>query len=609
MVKKVIKLFAIVIVSVFVLLCSATNVEAADKIKVFLIEINPKLQTVPGKPKVSEFFQQDLNAAKNELIKDLEYSSHGNISIQVVSNQYLNEFPTYRGKVKLKNGSMAHRFDEATYLKYAGYSGGSKGNWYNLLTNNIFNATEAYSFDYDYIFKKYDLINKSNQNVFDQVWLLTIDPVFTYETIMVGRKPFWINAPGYQADCPNFQVINISISRRDANLHALGHGVEGTLNAVFSDDYQEWTGYNNKGTYRYYYPSYDSYKQNSVTINPKKYADLNYWEKFTLGTYSNTMNYGSVGNVHFPFNGKEGYDYTNTSKVYTNWKEWLNYPNITGKFVLDNNDSWKKNAGNNSLGSSENKDPDRLFMRFWFYLMPHIEGYTEDGYSNNWWQYFRTLDFVTKIKVDKKEYSGIKVGDDINLKYTLVYNSGKTETITNPNASYSNIQIKGDSVKKNGSKISAANMGESVVSVYYDGKHVDIKYKVDTKPDDPSPPSSDPPSSDPPSTTGEDPCAHTEGGDAASKALGGAHDVNCGNVEASTDLHGTVGAILNVVYGVIGTIALVMVVIGGVRYATSQGDPGRLKKAKDTILYGIIGLIIVLSAFAITYFVLDMMSK
>ena len=600
--KKLLKLFAVVLASAFVLLCSSANVIAGDKLKVYLIEINPKLKTVSGKPKVSEYFQQDLNAAKNELKEDLVYSSHGNLDIEIVKNEYLDEFPTYRGYVKLKNGGTAHRFDEATYLKYAGHNGGKTGNWYNLLTNDIFNATDAYSFDYDYIFKKFDLINKSNQNMFDQVWLLTIDPVFTYETIMVGRKPFWINAPGYQADCPNFQVINISISRRDANLHALGHGVEGTLNAVFGDDYEEWTGYNGKGTYRYYRPSYDSYKQNSVLINPKKYADLNYWEKFTLGTYSNNVNYGSVGNVHFPFNGASGYDYTNTKKVYTNWKEWLDYPNITGKFVLDNNEAWKKNAGNNSLGASQNKDPDRLYMRFWFYLMPHIEGYTEDGYSNNWWQYFRTLDFVTKIKVDKTEVSGIKVGSNVDLKYTLVYNSGKTETITSPNVGYDNIHIKGDSLKKNGSKLLAANLGESTVSIYYDGKHVDIKYKVDNE-DDPDEPGG-------PSDPGEDdPCKSASGDNAASKALGGSQDVNCGKVDASTDLHGTVGAVLNIIYGVIGIIAVVMIIIGGIHYATSQGDPGRVKKAKDTILYAIIGLVIVLAAFAITYFVLDMISK
>ncbi len=74
---------------------------------------------------------------------------------------------------------------------------------------------------------------------------------------------------------------------------------------------------------------------------------------------------------------------------------------------------------------------------------------------------------------------------------------------------------------------------------------------------------------------------------------------------ATTDLEGAIGSILNVVYLVIGIIAVIMIIIGGISYATSQGDPGKVKKGKDTIMYGIIGLVIVLLAFAITNFILS----
>lgn len=62
--------------------------------------------------------------------------------------------------------------------------------------------------------------------------------------------------------------------------------------------------------------------------------------------------------------------------------------------------------------------------------------------------------------------------------------------------------------------------------------------------------------------------------------------------------------IVNVISGIVGFIAVVMVIIGGISYTTSSGDSSRVKKAKDTILYGIIGLIISLLAFAIVNFVL-----
>lgn len=61
--------------------------------------------------------------------------------------------------------------------------------------------------------------------------------------------------------------------------------------------------------------------------------------------------------------------------------------------------------------------------------------------------------------------------------------------------------------------------------------------------------------------------------------------------------------ILNGVVGVLGAIAAIFIVVGGVSYMTSQGDPGKTKKAKDTILYALIGLVVAVLAFAIVNFV------
>ncbi|MCL1839676.1 pilin [Candidatus Saccharibacteria bacterium] len=55
----------------------------------------------------------------------------------------------------------------------------------------------------------------------------------------------------------------------------------------------------------------------------------------------------------------------------------------------------------------------------------------------------------------------------------------------------------------------------------------------------------------------------------------------------------------------VGIIAAIMIIVGGVNYAMSQGDSGKVKKAKDTIMYGIIGLVVAILAFAIVSFALD----
>ena len=62
--------------------------------------------------------------------------------------------------------------------------------------------------------------------------------------------------------------------------------------------------------------------------------------------------------------------------------------------------------------------------------------------------------------------------------------------------------------------------------------------------------------------------------------------------------------ILNTIYTWIGIIAVIVIVIGGVRYMTSSGEPDRIKGAKNTIMYAIIGLVVTLAAFAITNLVI-----
>lgn len=56
--------------------------------------------------------------------------------------------------------------------------------------------------------------------------------------------------------------------------------------------------------------------------------------------------------------------------------------------------------------------------------------------------------------------------------------------------------------------------------------------------------------------------------------------------------------------GVIAAVAVVMVVIGGLRYVLSGGDQAGIKSAKETILYAMVGLAIALIAFMIVGFVI-----
>lgn len=66
-----------------------------------------------------------------------------------------------------------------------------------------------------------------------------------------------------------------------------------------------------------------------------------------------------------------------------------------------------------------------------------------------------------------------------------------------------------------------------------------------------------------------------------------------------------IGQISTTMLFILGAIAVVMVIIGGIRYTTSGGDPQQTKAAKDTVLYAVIGLVLALLAYAIVAFIVN----
>lgn len=66
----------------------------------------------------------------------------------------------------------------------------------------------------------------------------------------------------------------------------------------------------------------------------------------------------------------------------------------------------------------------------------------------------------------------------------------------------------------------------------------------------------------------------------------------------------SINTILSITFAVTGSISLLMVVIGGLRYIIARGEPGEVAKAKNTIIYAVVGLIISLAAFSIVTFVI-----
>lgn len=68
--------------------------------------------------------------------------------------------------------------------------------------------------------------------------------------------------------------------------------------------------------------------------------------------------------------------------------------------------------------------------------------------------------------------------------------------------------------------------------------------------------------------------------------------------------NGVFRQVTNAILYIVGIVAVIMLIIGGIKYVVSGGDAKKVTDAKNTVLYAIIGLVICFFAFAIVNFVI-----
>jgi hypothetical protein len=90
--------------------------------------------------------------------------------------------------------------------------------------------------------------------------------------------------------------------------------------------------------------------------------------------------------------------------------------------------------------------------------------------------------------------------------------------------------------------------------------------------------------------------------DAVCEGVGLTGGGDCGGADAQVG--NVIKRVINILSMVVGIVAVVMIIIGGFKYVTSMGDSNSVNSAKNTILYAIVGLVIVVMAQVIVRFVL-----
>ena len=84
---------------------------------------------------------------------------------------------------------------------------------------------------------------------------------------------------------------------------------------------------------------------------------------------------------------------------------------------------------------------------------------------------------------------------------------------------------------------------------------------------------------------------------------------NAASTDATTKINDIIHTIVNLLSAIVGVVAVIMIIVGGFRYITSGGNDTSVTSAKNTILYAIIGLVVVALAQIIVRFTLSKLTN
>ena len=108
------------------------------------------------------------------------------------------------------------------------------------------------------------------------------------------------------------------------------------------------------------------------------------------------------------------------------------------------------------------------------------------------------------------------------------------------------------------------------------------------------------------------PMVYAAPSDAATQACAGvtaAAGGSCTSDSSGSDINKLVNTIINLLSWIIGVLAVIILIFGGFKFVISAGDSGRITSARSTIIYALVGLVVVALAQTIVKFVIGQFVK
>lgn len=200
-------------------------------------------------------------------------------------------------------------------------------------------------FDYNLFLDFYNLCEKSDSGLIDDIWIFSFPGGGMWESELAGKNSFWYNSPplNYGNTCVGLlPMMGFNYERGYGEaMHSYGHRVESTMSQLYGGWVYDGTPANN-------------------------------WELFTsIDLY--TPGQSHVGNIHYPPNGVHDYDYLNTTQVINYAQNWLTFPYLFNKSKTITCTEWHSDEGQ--------------YMMWWYSHLPHFTGKGMDDVLNNWWPY------------------------------------------------------------------------------------------------------------------------------------------------------------------------------------------------------------------------------
>lgn len=288
------------------------------KIRVLTIIYNPKIPSKKYIPLISAMRWNNIDELIIRYIEDIRECSDNYARFEEVERIEVNTFPE-------KEDGFFYTGDD--YIRHISHKIG-------------FHKPDT--LNYHRVLDDFDIINKINSRIVDEIWLFGPPYGGFYESRMAGQGAFWCNAPpmrGTDHAMRRFIIMGFNYERGVGEmLENFCHRAESIMHVVYQN----------------------------------LFGSDNLWERFIRHQESDPGK-AEVGSVHYAPNSLHDYDWGNTRTVLCRSHTWYKYPDLSGKPRLVNCREW----GGGDI---------RLHHKWWLKHFPHSIG-KNNQISNNWWEY------------------------------------------------------------------------------------------------------------------------------------------------------------------------------------------------------------------------------